>query len=253
VTFNVWTFLFEILNFLVLAFVLHRLLYRPLRSAVEERKAANEKARLEAEAARKEAETTRAELATKLMELDRERTDVLRKAAEQAEAEKARQLAEADATARSTREQARRDAEQLRTDTLSGLEGEVGQLAVTLAERLLAQSCDARLTDQLAHHLADALRRVTEEERNRVRQDAGTGEAVVESAAPLDDARRVQLAAAISELLGRACEVKFEVKGALVGGALVRAGGHVWDATIAAQLEAARAAVNEKRDGKPPN
>lgn len=30
--FNIWTFLFEIVNFVVLACILHRLLYRPLRS-----------------------------------------------------------------------------------------------------------------------------------------------------------------------------------------------------------------------------
>src|SRR6185369_16713189 len=62
VTFNVWTFLFEVLNFLVLAFVLHRLLYRPLREAVDKRKAENDKARVEAEAARKEADAAREQL-----------------------------------------------------------------------------------------------------------------------------------------------------------------------------------------------
>jgi F-type H+-transporting ATPase subunit b len=246
VTFNVWTFLFEILNFLVLAFILHRLLYRPLRAAIDERRAANERAKTEAEAARKEAELTKAQLAEKLMEVDRERLAVLRKAAEQAEAEKAKRLAEADAAATGVREQAQRDAEQLRHDTLTGLEAEVGHLALGLAERLLAQACDANLNEQLLHHLADALRGVTGAERERVRRDAATGEVVVESAAPLNEGNRTGLIAAIGELLGRECAVRFEVKAALVGGALVRAGGHVWDGTVAAQLEAARAAVETK-------
>ena len=34
-TFNGWTFLFQVLNFVVLAYALHRLLYRPLREAIE--------------------------------------------------------------------------------------------------------------------------------------------------------------------------------------------------------------------------
>ena len=78
-----------------------------------------------------------------MAETDRERQDVLRKAAEQAEAEKAKRLAEADASVKAVREQARRDAEQLRQDTVTELEGEIGTIAVGLAERLLAQACDA--------------------------------------------------------------------------------------------------------------
>lgn len=250
-TFNVWTFLFEVLNFLVLAFVLHRLLYRPLREAIERRKAENERARAEAEAARKEADAVKEQLAAKLAAADRERAEVLRKAAEQAEAERAKRLADAEAAANALREQARRDAEQFRHDTLAGLEGEVGTLAVGLAERLLARACDASLNGRFVVGLVAALRGVTGDERERVRRDAADGEAVVESAAPLDDRARADLTAAIRELLGREGVMRFEVRPALVGGALVRAGGHVWDATVAAQLAAARAAISGGGDGEP--
>jgi F-type H+-transporting ATPase subunit b len=251
VTFNAWTFLFEILNFLVLAFVLHRLLYRPLRAAIDARKAANEKARTDAEVARKEADETRQQLSAKLADVDRERTDVLRKAAEQAEAEKAKRLAEADATAKGLREQAQRDANQLRQDTMTAVEAEVGTLAVDFAERLLRQAGNTSLNDQLIQHLAELLRGLPTEECEAVRRDAGTGGAVVESAGPIDGTTRETLISAIRELLGRACEVTFEVKPALVSGALVRIAGRVWDASVAAQLDAARAAIRGKHDGKP--
>jgi F-type H+-transporting ATPase subunit b len=251
VTFNVWTFLFEILNFLVLAFILHRLLYRPLRAAIDERKAANEKAKTDAEAARKEAETTRAQLAAKLADVDRERTDVLRKAAEQAETEKVKRLAEADAAAKNVREQAQHDAALLRRDTISALEGEVGQLAIGLAERLLTQACNTVLNEQLIRRLAETLRGVTGADRDRVRRAAGTDEVLIGSAQALADEPRAELTAAVRELLGRECVPKFEIRSALIGGALVQIGGHVWDATLATQLEAAQAAVNETSDGEP--
>lgn len=250
-TFNVWTFLFEVLNFLVLAAVLHRLLYRPLRAAVDKRQAENEKARSEAEAARKEADAARQQLAAKLAETDRARTDVLRKAAEQAEAETAKRLAAAEAAARAVRDRAGHDAAQLRQDALAAAEGEVGQLAVGLARRLLTQACDASLDRQLARHLADTIEAVTGDERERVRRDAAKAEVVVESAVPLDDAVRADLTAAVRALLGRECDLRFESKPGLVGGALVRTGGHVWDATVAAQLEAATAAVGGGGYGRP--
>jgi hypothetical protein len=172
---------------------------------------------------------------------------VLRKAAEQAEAEKAKRLTTADVAAAAVRDQARHDAEQLRRDALASLEGEVVGLAVGLAERLLTQSCDASLTGQLARRLIDTVRAVAGDDRERVRRDAGTGEAVIESAAALDVPTRGDLTTAVRELLGHECEVKFEVKTTLVGGALLRIGGHVWDATVAAQLEAARTAAGGER------
>ena len=54
--FNVWTFLFEVVNFLVLVYVLHRLLYRPLREAIDRRREANAKAQADARKARQEAD-----------------------------------------------------------------------------------------------------------------------------------------------------------------------------------------------------
>jgi F-type H+-transporting ATPase subunit b len=251
VTFNLWTFLFEVLNFLVLAFVLHRLLYRPLRAAIDKRKEENEQAKAEAEAARKEADSAREQLAAKLAQADKDRQELLRKAAEQAEAEKARRLAEAEIAAQAVRDQARRDTEQFRQDTIDGLEVEVGMLAVGLAERILTQACDASLNGQLAQHLVKTIRAVTGDERDRIRRDTGTGEVVVESATALDEPARLHVAAAVHELLGRACDVKIEVKPALVSGALLRAGGRVWDATVAGQIGAAKAAVSGGSDGRP--
>jgi F-type H+-transporting ATPase subunit b len=250
VTFNIWTFLFEVLNFVVLAFILQRLLYRPLRAAIDKRMAENQQARTDAEAARKEAELAREQLATKLAELDRERLEVLRKATEQAVGERVKRLAEADALAKGVREQARHDAEQLRHDTLIGLEGEVGKLAVGLAERLLALACDRSLNEQLARHLADAVRAVSGGEQERVQRDAKTDEVVVESAQSLDGPTSTNLSAAVHELLGRACATKYEVNPSLVGGVLLRIGGHVWDATIAAQLDEAKAAIQGGHDGE---
>ncbi len=248
-TFNVWTFLFEVLNFLVLAFVLYRLLYRPLREAIEKRKADNERARTEAEAARQEANAAKEQLAAKLAEADKDRQALLRKAVEQAEVEKVKRLAEAESAATAIREQAGHDAEQLRSDTIAGLERDVGMLAVGLADRLLAGAANTSLNCQLMRRLVETVHTISGSERERVRQDAGKSDAVVESATALDESTRSELAVAIRELLGRAIELKVDVKPALIAGGLLRLGGHVWDASAAGQLAAAKTAIVEDRHG----
>ncbi len=63
-TFNVWTFLFEIVNFVVLAYILHRILYRPLRAAIDQRRAVLAKTQSDAEAARAQAVAMQEQLQT---------------------------------------------------------------------------------------------------------------------------------------------------------------------------------------------
>src|SRR4051812_21431663 len=103
--FNGWTFLFEVLNFVVLAAMLHWLLYRPLRDAIDRRRAADARVREEAEKARAEATEMCRHLEGLLADQEKERQKLLHQAHEQAEAERTRIVAEAEATARRRQEE----------------------------------------------------------------------------------------------------------------------------------------------------
>ena len=74
---NPWTFVFELCNFAVLVFILRRLLYAPLREAIDRRKMENDRLRLEAEAARREAEGLKGEFEARRAEVDRARQEVI--------------------------------------------------------------------------------------------------------------------------------------------------------------------------------
>src|SRR5271169_2235610 len=94
--FNWWTFLFEALNFVVLAYVLHRLLYRPLREAIEKRREANLRAQEAAAKARQDALALEQQLREQLAGAQRQRQELIHQAREQAELERRRLLAEAE-------------------------------------------------------------------------------------------------------------------------------------------------------------
>jgi F-type H+-transporting ATPase subunit b len=53
--FNIWTFLLQVINFVVLVFILKRLLYKPVREIMEKRRSLTEKNIEEAENTKKEA------------------------------------------------------------------------------------------------------------------------------------------------------------------------------------------------------
>jgi F-type H+-transporting ATPase subunit b len=246
------TFLFEILNFVVLAYVLHRLLYRPLREAVRKRQEANERARQEAEKTRQEAAALRQELEARTAELERQREGVLRQAREQAEAERRRLLAEAEQTSRRRQEEVRLALQQEREEALRLLREEAVGMAVGLAERLLGEAVDAGLHHQLVLRLAGALRRLPEGDLERLRRgwqpDDG---AVLEAAADLDAATLGQVREAVAAALGRPAALEVRAAPALLGGARLRLGGWVYDASLAGQLEAVREGRAEE-DGSCP-
>ena len=186
-TFNVWTFLFQVINFLVLVYILRRLLYRPLREAIDRRREANAKAQADAEAARREAAALQESLDRQLAEVDGKREAVLREARERAEAERQATAAEAEAAIRRRREEVDRQLARERDEALRSLRAELVHSAVEMAGRLLSEAADSTLQRQLAARLVEELRRVSEDQRRRFREEWDDGEAaVVETAAELN-------------------------------------------------------------------
>ncbi len=241
---NPWTFVFEILNFAVLVYILRRLLYSPLREAIDRRKAENERMRLDAEAARREAELLKAEVESRRAELESARQEVLQAARAEGEADRKTILAEAEQVARRRHEELARSLDAIRADALQGLRGELVQSAIEMAERLLREAADASLDGQLDRTLIDTLVRMPEAERDRIRRDWHSGGAgIVESARPLDAPALERLTAVVTELVGEPVPLTFQTRPDLIGGARLLLGGHVWDATLSGQFDEIRRAA----------
>jgi F-type H+-transporting ATPase subunit b len=240
VTFNWWTFLFQLLNFVVLASVLHWLLYRPLREAIARRRAAIARSQAEADQARAAAETLRQQLADQEASLEKHRQELIREARQQTDAERQRLLAETEQTLRQRRQEAEQAFAQEREEALKSLEGEVLAQAVALTRRLLAEASESGLHRQLALRLVESLRALPEPERERLRAECPAEEgAILETAEELDPATVEQVAQALAAAVGRPVAVAVRARPELIGGARLRLGGHVWDGSLNGQLPTA--------------
>jgi F-type H+-transporting ATPase subunit b len=249
-TFSWWTFLFESLNFVVLAYVLHRLLYRPLREAIEKRRAANARAQDMAEKARHEAEALQQQLQEQLAGAERQRQELVHQAREQAESERRKLLADAEQAAVRRQHEARQALEWEREEALKSLHEEVVAQAVALTGRLLGEATDRTLHQQLALHLVQTLEQLTGAEREQLRAGWQPDDTLVlESAQDLDDTTREQIATAVSALVGRPVFLAVQTCPALLGGVRLRLDGHVWDGSLAGQLAAANSSA--AKDGCP--
>jgi F-type H+-transporting ATPase subunit b len=235
--FNPWTFLFEVLNFVVLAAVLYRLLYRPLHEAVDRRREAAVRAQAEADKAREQAATLQQHLQAQLAEVERQRETALREGRGRAEEERKKMLADVEVEIQRRREQQRQALKREHEEAWQTLRGEMTSLAVSVVQRLLRESCDRTLNDQLALHLIEVLRQLSVEKRQAVRDQWQPEDgALLEMAGELEDATLRRIQEMVGNLLGQANTLRTANVPALLGGVRLRLGGHIWDASLAAQL-----------------
>jgi F-type H+-transporting ATPase subunit b len=236
-TFNVWTFLFEVLNFLVLAYLLHRLLYRPLHEAIDARRAATTRAQADAEKVRQDALALQERLRKEETEQEQRLHELIRNGREQGEADRRRLLDETEKAVRSRQDEVRQALAREREEALNALRGEVIRQAVDAAGRLLQQASNSTLERQLAARLAESLQTMPPDERTRLRDQWASGDgALLETTTSMEAAELAQIRTAVADLLGAPTDLTVEVRPELLGGTRLRLGGQVWDASVAGQL-----------------
>lgn len=236
---HLWTFVFQIVNFVVVAFVLHRLLYQPLYEAIDRRRQATLAAQAAAEQAKQDAEALRAGLDAERADVERRREQWVREAHRQAEAEAERLLADARRLAQQRSDEAGRELAEGREQALVALRREIVQMALDTSERFLRQSADRTLQRQLVARLVESLAAVSVDERRQLSIGRIPGEpAVVEAAEELDRESLEAIAAAVAQMLGERPTFEVKLKPALISGVCLRLGGHVWDASLGGSLEA---------------
>ncbi len=239
--FNWLTFGFEIVNFLVLVWLLHRLLYRPVLAMIQRRRDEIAAAASAAEAQQAEAEQRKAEYDRRLEDWAGERTKARRELDEELERERQRRLQalEAELADRSRREEtlASRQAEQAR----EAAETAALSLAGRFAARLLGAAAGPEVQARLVRLLVEEVGALPAERRAALREALGTAAAPLQvtSAYPLDDAQRAELAQALAALTGGSAPAMIYAEDpALLAGVRLQVGAWQLGANLQDELQA---------------
>jgi F-type H+-transporting ATPase subunit b len=136
--------LVSIVNFLVLLYLLQKLMWGPITRSLDARAAKIREGIEFAEAARREREEMKAEVARMLADARREAQGIADRTTKAAEAAAVDIRKEAAAEGDRIRERARADSKQLHDQTLAQLRGEVASMAVLAASRILGKEVDER-------------------------------------------------------------------------------------------------------------
>jgi F-type H+-transporting ATPase subunit b len=141
--------LFHIINFLVVLYLLNQFVYPPVLEMFQRRTERIREGLAEADRVREEAAAERGRLEAQINEERRASQERLREAVARSEEAAGRRLAEANTEAEALVARARTEAEQLRRQALVGLQGEIADLAVRAAAKVLAAEVDGQRHRQL--------------------------------------------------------------------------------------------------------
>ncbi|MGH2462743.1 MAG: F0F1 ATP synthase subunit B [Candidatus Limnocylindria bacterium] len=134
---------FQIANFLILLFLLNRFVFPPVRRLLDERQRKISQGLEDADAAARDRELARAEREAALAEARREAEAMVQRAAKTAEATSADILAEAKAAAEQITTRAREEISAEKERALAEIRGEVADLALEAAGKLVGSEMDA--------------------------------------------------------------------------------------------------------------
>jgi len=230
-----WTsFGLEVVNFLVLVWLLKRFLYRPVLAVIEKRQAATANTIADAESLRREAEALKREYEARLAGADKDREQARAGLEEEIAAERARRLAVLEAEV---------DADRKRRETLAAREQEVRQVAMEREALAIAARFASRFLDRLAGpELESKLVAITLSElgaptadRVDVLRDPSVRVKVV-TAYPLDAAQRAAFTDALGRLAGRPLMPEFSEDALLKAGVCIVAGAWVLMANLRDEL-----------------
>ena len=230
----------QLLNFIILVWLMKRFLYQPVLDAIaaREKKIAAELA--DAAATQTKAQQQQKEFQKKNQVFDEERAALLQKAREEAKAERQRLQAEAREAAEAASTQRAKallsDAQQLHAD----IAVQAQQQVFDIARRALGDLAGVELEQRMCEVFIERLRAVEGPALASLRtalQSVSSAEpALLRSAFALPAPQSAAVQAALDECSGEAVPLKFEVAPELVGGIELRAQGQKLAWSISAYL-----------------
>ena len=236
------TIAFQIVNFLVLAALLYRFVFRPVMAQMRERAAERDRLRQELAEERDEAEKARAKLQERLDDAEEEADDIITEAHKQAEVERQEMLDEVEEDVERILSEARGDVRQMRRQAVEECHDELIEAILDISARVIHQAAPPEVHDALVGQLSKRIWEMGRSEMDRVRAfRRSLGErtpiAHVMAGRQLSSEQQGELARTLSALADRNVDIQLKVDPELAAGMRVRLGDFVVDNSIAGRVE----------------
>ena len=242
----------QVLNFIVLVWLLKRYLYKPILDAIDAREKRIEDELASADAKQTEAQKERDEFERKNEAFDQQRSALLLKATDEAKVERHRLIDEARQTADALSAKRR---ESLKAEALAlnkEIDARTRQEVFAIARKALKDLAAADLDERMVHAFTQRLREIGNSEKATLGKAirADTGSVLVRSVFDLAANQRSALQSEINELFSASARIRFESAPELISGIELTAGGQKIAWSIQDYLGSLEADVSALLDGK---
>jgi len=233
------TFALEIINFLVLVWILKRFLYKPVLEVIARRRAGIEKTLADARALHADAEQLQAQYEGRITAWEKEQQRARESLARELGSERSRRMAELQDALDQARHQARIAEARRQEDAMQRLEETALAQGARFATRLLEQAAGPEIEARLADLVIGELERLPTERTAALRDALGHAPEtlVVSSAYGLDADRRQRLEQALASVTGRPVALRFEQDEELLAGVRINLGAWAVGANLRDELQ----------------
>lgn len=159
VDFSGWTFIAQILNLFIQIYLFKRFLFKPIKNILAKRQAEVDEIYDEANRANADAQTAKTDYEAHLLAASDEAKAITERAEQNARAQSEALLSDAQAQAAAMKQKAESDIALERRKATEEMKGEISELAVSIASKLVRKELDEadheRLIEQFIDDLGD--------------------------------------------------------------------------------------------------
>jgi F-type H+-transporting ATPase subunit b len=233
------TFALEIINFLVLMWILQRFLYKPVTSAIAERKAGIEKTLADAQAVQAETQLLKRQYENRIAEWESEKAKARAQLLQEMGAERIRLMTALHASLEQEREKLRALEQRHAAELRRRLEENALTDGVRFVARLLSRIASPELEERIRELLLEDLPHLADGELQSLRAACREGDAKMKitSGYPLGEEQRNTLAQALRRLTGQPVACEFGQDPGLMAGLRIGIGPWVLRANLRDELK----------------
>jgi F-type H+-transporting ATPase subunit b len=236
---NWFTVIAQIINFLILVWLLKRYLYKPILNAVAQRESKIEKQLQEAANKENEAEKEKAEFELKNALLEQQKTELMNQAVAENNHQRAKFLEEARNEANVLRAKLEESLNEVRANMQNEVAHKIHQEVLSITQKALSSLASASLEEQSVNILIKHLNELKEDEKLTFISafKSGINPILVRSAfnLPPDLQRKIQ--DAIAALLGTSVQIQYSLQPELISGIELTSNGYKLAWSISAFLD----------------
>jgi F-type H+-transporting ATPase subunit b len=252
----------QIVNFLILIYLLKRFLYQPVMNAMAKREQRIADRLTEARQREEEANQEKDEYQHKNREFEQQRQELFEQAKTQSEQQRQQLLEEARHAVEQTRSQWQQEMERERQNFYKAVSSQTAQAIVGGVRRVLADLADAKLEERIVHQFLQRLQSLDGQNRQRLVEatEDNTREVLITTSFEPDETVRSRITQAVRQLMGQQTQVNFARSEELLSGIELNTGDHTLGWNMAEYLDEIKADLEKtlanipapaRREGQP--